>query len=92
MTWVLHLPNSSQSKLHGGCSKRGALLRLLSCLSVLSYPTLATIQNSTQVKNPATGSLSPFNVLGKSFADGSFTAEVPKDDLGDLHVGLVEDW
>lgn len=33
------------------------------------------------VKNPVTGHLSPFNVLGESFADGSFTAEVPKDYL-----------
>jgi len=33
------------------------------------------------VKDPVTGNLAPFNVLGESFADGSFTAEVPKDYL-----------
>lgn len=33
------------------------------------------------VKDPLTGTLAPFNVLGESFADGSFTAEVPKDYL-----------
>eukprot|EP00434_Breviolum_minutum_P018590 symbB.v1.2.016398.t1/scaffold1247.1/size129121/6 len=33
------------------------------------------------VKDPVTGTLAPFNVLGESFADGSFTAEVPKDYL-----------
>jgi len=33
------------------------------------------------IKDPATGELRPFDVLGKSFADGTFTAEVPKDYL-----------
>lgn len=33
------------------------------------------------VKDPSTGELSPFDVLGRSFADGTFTAEVPKDYL-----------
>jgi predicted acylesterase/phospholipase RssA len=33
------------------------------------------------VKDPITGKLSPFDVLGRSFADGSFSAEVPKDYL-----------
>lgn len=33
------------------------------------------------VKDPSTGDLVPFDVLGRSFADGSFTAEVPKDYL-----------
>ncbi|OLQ08159.1 hypothetical protein AK812_SmicGene8347 [Symbiodinium microadriaticum] len=38
---------------------------------------------AVQVKNPVTGQLSPFNVLGKSFADGSFTAEAKG---GVLHI------
>jgi len=33
------------------------------------------------VKNRATGELRPFDVLGKSLQDGTFTAEVPKDYL-----------
>lgn len=33
------------------------------------------------VKDPISGALSPFDILGKSFADGTFTAEVPKDYL-----------
>lgn len=33
------------------------------------------------VKDPTTKELVPFDLLGKSFADGSFTAEVPKDYL-----------
>eukprot|EP00928_Gymnodinium_smaydae_P046080 TRINITY_DN30674_c0_g1_i1.p1 TRINITY_DN30674_c0_g1~~TRINITY_DN30674_c0_g1_i1.p1 ORF type:complete len:697 (-),score=110.17 TRINITY_DN30674_c0_g1_i1:342-2432(-) len=33
------------------------------------------------IKDAATGELRPFEILGKSFADGTFVAEVPKDYL-----------
>eukprot|EP00930_Biecheleria_cincta_P067151 TRINITY_DN5355_c0_g6_i1.p1 TRINITY_DN5355_c0_g6~~TRINITY_DN5355_c0_g6_i1.p1 ORF type:complete len:695 (-),score=120.85 TRINITY_DN5355_c0_g6_i1:214-2298(-) len=32
-------------------------------------------------KDPVTGALTPFDILGTSFADGTFTTEVPKDYL-----------
>eukprot|EP00439_Symbiodinium_sp_Y106_P062235 s209_g9.t1 len=38
-------------------------------------PNVELMNVSDTVKNPVTGHLSPFNVLGESFADGSFTAE-----------------